>query len=266
MKYVRHLYKSGADYSTVNFHRSVISKFHVGIYGIPKGEHPLVSQAVFRLRPPLPQYQSTFDIVPVLAYIQSLPIATISLQLLSFKALFLTIYSSISRVSNKAHLAPLLEETRDSVVLKLVSIEKQARAGKVRVFFQIPKFPEDLELCPVRVLSTYSTKVRSANFGMFSNYSLMSLQVSGICGDNKLFFVSFVKPHRSVTSKTLARWLKSVLASTGVDDKLWVPHSVRSSAFCHLSTVKNLDLGKICKLADWSMTSGTILKFYQRYV
>ena len=72
VKYVRHLYESGAEYSTVNFHRSAISKFHVGIYGIPMGEHPLVSQAVkavFRLRPPLPQYQSTFDIVPVLVYI-----------------------------------------------------------------------------------------------------------------------------------------------------------------------------------------------------
>ena len=119
---MRHLYESGAEYSTVNFHRLAISKFHVGIYGIPMGEHPLVSQAVkavFRLRPPLPQYQSTFDIVPVLAYIQSLPTANLSLQLLSFKALFLTIYSSISRVSSMARLAPSFQETRDSAILHL---------------------------------------------------------------------------------------------------------------------------------------------------
>ena len=127
------------------------------------GEHPLVSQAVkavFRLRPPLPQYQSTFDIVPVLAYIQSLPTANLSLQLLSFKALFLTIYSSISRVSSMAHLAPSYQETRDSAILHLQSLEKQARAGKVRGFFQIPKFPEDPELCPVRTLSIYFSKVK----------------------------------------------------------------------------------------------------------
>ena len=94
----------------------------------------------------------------------------------------------------------------------------------------------------------------------------MSLQVSGIGGDNKLFFVSFVKPHRSVTSKTLARWLKSVLTSAGVDSKLWAPHSVRSAASTHLTAVKNLGLGQIYKLADWSMTSSIFLKFYQRYV
>ena len=69
-------------YSTVNFHRSGISKLHVGINGISIGEHPLVSQAVktvFGLRFPLPKYQSTFDIVPVLAYVLSLHTASISL-------------------------------------------------------------------------------------------------------------------------------------------------------------------------------------------
>ena len=100
----------------------------------------------------------------------------------------------------------------------------------------------------------------------FSNYSLMCLQVSGICGDQKLFFVSFAKPHRSVTSRTLARWIKTVLSNAGVDAKLWAPHLVRSASSTHLSFVKNLDLGQICKLADCSIASNTYLKFYQRYV
>ena len=123
----------------------------------------MVSQAVktvFRLRPPLPQYQSMFDIVPVLAYIQSLPTANLSLQLLSFKALFLTIYSSISRVSSMARLTPSFQETRDSAILHLQSLEKQARAGKVRGYFQIPRFSEDPELCPVCALSIYFSKVK----------------------------------------------------------------------------------------------------------
>ena len=158
VKYIRHLYETGAEWSTVNFHRSSISKFHVGIHGVPLGEHPLVSQAVkavFRDRPPLPQYKSTFDIVPVLNYIHSLPTATVSLQLLSFKALFLTIYSSISRVSSMARLAPTLEETRDSAVIHLLSLEKQSREGRIRGFFQIQRFDEDKELCPVFALTTY---------------------------------------------------------------------------------------------------------------
>ena len=172
------------------------------------GEHPLVSwalKAVFRLRPPLPQYKSAFDIVPVLAHIRSLPTASIPLQLLFYKALFLIIYSSIFRVSSMARLAPSLEETRDSAVMKLVSLEKQSREGRIWGFFQIPKFTEDAELCPVHALTTYFNKVTSASLEVFSDYSLMSLQVSGIRGDKMTFFISYVKPHKSVTAKTLSR-------------------------------------------------------------
>ena len=127
------------------------------------GEHPLVSQAlkaVFRLRPPLPQYKSTFDIVPVLAYVRTLPTASIPLKLLSFKTLLLVIYSSISRVSSMARLAPSLEETRDAAILTLQSLEKQSREGRTRGYFQIPRFTEDTELCPVYSLSTYYSKVK----------------------------------------------------------------------------------------------------------
>ena len=162
VKYLRHLSESGAEYSTVNVHRSSISKFHAGFAGKPVGEHPLISQAVkavFRLKPPLPKYQSTFDIVPVLAYMRSLNTHTISLQLLAYKALFLTVYSNICRVSSMARLGPTLTEHRDSVVLHLVDLEKQARHGRVRGFFQIPRFSEDPQLCPVVTLVAYFNKV-----------------------------------------------------------------------------------------------------------
>ena len=218
VKYIRHLYESGKKYSTVNYHRSAVSKFHVGVQGVPMGEHPLVSQAVksvFRLRPPLPQYQSTFDIVPVLAYVQSLPTASLSLKLLSFKTLFLTTYSSISRMSSMARLGSSLEVTRDSVVLKLVLLEKQAREGRVRGFLQIPKFLEDPELRPVRALTTYFNKVTSQLF--VSKLLTVSLQVSSIRQDQESFFVALVKPHASITSQTLARWMKCLLSSAGVD-------------------------------------------------
>ena len=94
----------------------------------------------------------------------------------------------------------------------------------------------------------------------------MSLQVSEIRGDKKTFFISYVKPHKSVTAKTLARWMKVVLTDAGVDPKLWAPHAVRAASSTHHSTVRDLDLGQICRLADWSMASSTYLKFYKRYV
>ena len=104
--------------------------------------------------------------------VQSLPTTNISLQLLSFKALFLTVYSSISRVSSVARLGPSLQEHRDSVVLHFISLEKQARVGNTRGYLQIPSFGEDPELCPVRALVTYFNKVTSDKF-VSSNYVLV---------------------------------------------------------------------------------------------
>ena len=39
-------------------------------------------------------------------------------------------------------------------------------------------------------------------------------------------FVSFIKPHAPVSSTTISRWIKSVLALAGVDTALFQGHSV----------------------------------------
>ena len=83
---------------------------------------------------------------------------------------------------------------------------------------QFPNFPEDqtrpdqtrlnrirLDLCHIRTHTAFF-KVKSINL-VFTNYILVYLQVSVIRGDSKSFFVSYMKPYRSVTSGTLSRWI-----------------------------------------------------------
>ena len=94
----------------------------------------------------------------------------------------------------------------------------------------------------------------------------MSLQVSSIRGDNVSFFMSYLKPYKSVTARTLARWMQQTLTKAGVNPEIWAPHSVRAAASTHHSTARQLDLGQICRLADWSMASGVFIKFYKWYV
>ena len=94
----------------------------------------------------------------------------------------------------------------------------------------------------------------------------MFLQVSGICQDQESFFGALVKSHKSVSSQTLARWMKTILSSARVYSNIWKPHAVRFAAAVHLKVDKNLDLAALCKLADWSRASGIFLKLYQRYV
>ena len=163
VKYIRKLVGDGANYQTINFQKSAISKFHVGFQGLSVGMHPLVKQALkaaFRLKPPLPKYQITFDIEILFKYLKSLPPnECLSFKQLSYKTLILTIYATLSRVSSVARLGPTLDVYRDHVVLFLCHLEKQSRPGNVRGFLTIPKFTEDPQLCPAEALQEYSAKV-----------------------------------------------------------------------------------------------------------
>ena len=75
-----------------------LPRFMLGLVVFPLGSIHLFSQAVQAVAT-MAQIPVTFDMVPVLTYVQSLHTTGISLHLLSSIALFLTVHSSISRVS-----------------------------------------------------------------------------------------------------------------------------------------------------------------------
>ena len=105
----------------------------------------------------------------------------------------------------------------------------------------------------------------SLDLTYFCSYCyILLLQVSLLTANRSSFFVSFKKPHSAVTSKTLSRWISSLLTEAGVDTSLFQPHATRSAAGVLLR--KSLSSIQLCKLADWSTSSGTYEKFYQRYL
>ena len=137
--------------------------------------------------------------------------------------------------------------------------------AQVRGFLQIPTFSEDPELCPVRTLLVYRDKV-SKCFYDFLDLTFFTLQVANLRGDNTSLFVSYLPPHKSVTSRTLARWIKEILSAAGVDTAVWGPQATRAASAAHMRTARNLSLAQLCKLADWSQVSGVFEKFYHRYL
>jgi len=42
--------------------------------------------------------------------------------------------------------------------------------------------------------------------------------------------VAIIKPHKAVSSSTVARWLKSLPEASGIDTSLFVAHSVRGAS------------------------------------
>ena len=78
-------------------------------------------------------------------------------------------------------------------------------------------------------------------------------------------FVSYVRPHKSVSSKTLSRWMTAILTLGGVDTSVFQQHSARAAAAA-LHRSRGLTVRQLCVLADWSLCSNTFRKFYERYI
>ena len=75
-------------------------------------------------------------------------------------------------------------------------------------------------------------------------------------------FLALIKPHKAVTSSTIARWLKSLLEAAGIDTTVFTAHSAQgasSSAAANLGITTN----DILKAADWSSES-VFQRFYYK--
>ena len=75
-------------------------------------------------------------------------------------------------------------------------------------------------------------------------------------------FLSYVKPHKLVTSQRLAHWIKDLLKEAGVNTEVFKAHSVWGAA-TSAAFKKGLQISDILSTADWSCES-TFKKFYYR--
>ncbi len=88
-------------------------------------------------------------------------------------------------------------------------------------------------------------------------------QVRGIRGDQDGLFVSLKPPYKTVSVKTLARWMTQFLGTAGVDTSVWKQHSARAASAAYKS--RDLSVKQICELADWSSAGRTFTSFYRRF-
>ena len=111
-----------------------------------------------------------------------------------------------------------------------------AKQGKPVTEFFFPSFMDDIRLCPVTTLRVYEERTQSVR-----------------ARESRLL-LSFIQPHRAVTSSSIARWLKSLLTEAGVDTAIFRAHSIRGASS---STAANMGVttNDILKAADWSSES-----------
>ena len=244
-------FEKGYQYSSINAYRSAISSVHDRVDGVNVGQHPTIIRLVkgiFNARPPIPRYSDTWDVQTVLNYIESCGKPDkLPLKALTFRTVFLM---AITRPSRSADLSQLcisrMRSHSDGVAFLPAVLAKQSRQGKHIEEFFFPSLPGNSTLCPVDTLRVYLDKTRSLR------------------GEESRLFVSFIKPHKVVTSSSIARWLKSMLQEAGIDISIFGAHSTRGAS-SSAAVRAGITTGDILKAANWSSES-VFQRFYHKAI
>ena len=249
IEFLTEYFKTGVGYSSVNSARSTLSSIIKPVCNVPFGKSPLVCRffnGVFNIRPVLPRYVTTWDVTKVFTFIKSKPTLTnCDLKTLSHRLAILLCLTSGQRdqTINCLNL-DCIKISSDKVVLFVPETLKTTRPGHHLPPTELKTF-KDSELCVVVHLKHYIKMTAS-----FRN-----------AGTNQLL-LSFVQPHKPISTSTLSRWCVTVMKESGVNANIFGSHSTRSASTSKFK-ISGVSFKETAKSAGWS-NEKTRAKFYDK--
>lgn len=232
-----------SGYSTLNTARSALSVIFKPIEGVTFGRHPLVARllkGMFKRRPSLPRYTVTYDITIILNYMTTMaPNRDNSLELHTYKLATLMCLLSGQRAQTLGSLK--LEDMHldeEKCVFYISSLMKQSRPKFHPAPLEFLAFSKNDNICVVQCITDYLERTKELR----KNMSLGG------------FFVSFAKPHKVISSRTISRYVCKFLKLVGIDIKTFKGHSTRSAA-TSAAAAKGLSLTEVSRAAGWSNAS-----------
>lgn len=249
MDFLTGLFHSGLSYESINTARSALSAIGIIVDGFSVGQHPLIRRfckGSFNLRPPKVRYSEIWDVEKTVKYLKTLyPVNLLSLKMLTLKLAMLISLTQASRVQSLQLLTLKdLREGSDFYVLQYEQSLKQSKPGRPVPYVTLKAFTPDRSLCVVHTLREYIRRTQTLR------------------NEEQSLFVSYLKPHAAVTSSTISRWIKTVMALSGIDVSVYKAHSVRSASTSK-AQCSFIPIGDILKVAGWSKES-TFAKFYKK--
>ncbi|XP_055958535.1 uncharacterized protein LOC130013670 [Patella vulgata] len=245
LAYLDLLIENGKSYSVINTHKSMLIQT-LKLFNNSWCENPRFiarfMKGVFNKCPPKPKCDSTWDVSVVLRYLSALmPLESLGLKLLTYKLVALLALSNAPRSQTLVALKlSNMNILKGKVEFMFTNLLKTSRDTK---FKMVPSHFENESLCVMHTLLFYVSKTE--------NNRLSGQLLISHC------------TYKAVTTSTVARWLKDVLAASGINDK-FKAHSFRSAsvsaAFMHGCTLQ-----EILRTADWS-SAKNFKKFYLRDV
>ena len=76
-------------------------------------------------------------------------------------------------------------------------------------------------------------------------------RTSALRGESKQLLISFIKPHKPISTETTSHWIKNFMALAGINTSQYQTHSTRAASTSHLAS-KHFDLKSIMQAAGWS--------------
>ncbi|XP_018359011.1 PREDICTED: uncharacterized protein LOC108758512 [Trachymyrmex cornetzi] len=204
LRFLTKMFSEGASYGSLNSFRSAISLVsHNNI-----GEDPMVCRflrGVANLKPIGSRYAATWDPSIVLDKVKTwYPVESLNLRELTEKTIILLALGTAHRAQTFASIdLENINQTKDGLEIQILDRLKTSRPGRAQPLLIVPFFDQKRELCIARTLLEYVKRT------------------GPLRGDKKRLFVAVNKPHRSVSTQTISRWIKSVLGKCGIDISLF---------------------------------------------
>ena len=130
------------------------------------------------------------------------------------------------------------------------SLSMSDRPRHINSEIVVPAFNEDTLLEPVRVLKCYLKRTK-----MFRNFGQDQAKLG--------LFLSFMEPHKPVTSQTIAKWIVRVIKLAYDDSVVKVKGHSTGAIGPSWALINGASMSSILDAADWSKES-TFVRFYLR--
>lgn len=241
-------YEEKAGYSVLNTARSALASFLIlDDCNYTVGTHPLICRylkGVFNLRPPRPRYSFTWDVHKVLKFLRKRgPAHKLTLSDLTHKLSMLLALVTAQRLQT-LHFLSLdgIKIRKGSMDISIQDLLKQSRPGNVGKNFQLQTYTTDRRLCVVHYTKEYIRRTQTLR------------------GNERQLFITCNKPHRRASKQSIARWIKVVMKSAGIDTSVFKPHSTRAAS-TSLAMRRDVPISDILKQAGWQNES-TFRDFY----
>lgn len=246
LQYLFYLSRLPRSYSVVNLHKAMLLQT-LPFFGNKwcKDSCNLIQRfmkGIFFENPPRPRYKMTWDVTNVLQYLSTLfPLEQLSLKLLTFKTVALIALATAPRAQTLVSLnLNHMIVNKDTVIFALPDILKTSKVGR-SFSLQVEHFHRE-NLCALHTLLRYIKVTKSLRL-------------------SEKVFVSYVT-YKPVTTSTIARWLRLVLHSSGIDTDMFKAHSYRGAS-ASAAFSKGCSLKCILDTADWA-SDKKFKKFYWR--